>query len=108
MFGSVSAFYFTHVAGLQRTSRGWTSFKVQPNISAMPRLDGASAWLETVSGRVEASWARQEHGSDPEGDADQASENGGRPIEVNITVPPGVQCEAIIPFLGSQSSALAR
>jgi alpha-L-rhamnosidase len=82
MLGSVDAWYYKTVAGIEPIEAGWRRVRFAPR--AIGELDWASAWVDTVCGRVAISW---------EITRDPSTEQ----LSVAVEVPVGATGEVIVP-----------
>jgi alpha-L-rhamnosidase len=82
-FGAVAKFLYERIAGLQRLSPGWKTFRVKPSIGA--RIYHACASHETPAGIASCSWE-----SFPR-------TNGLEILELKVVVPQGTTAEVILP-----------
>lgn len=82
-FGSIAKFLHERLAGLQRIEPGWKKCRIAPCLGA--DFSGASASHETPMGLVSCSW------NITRSDDKQSH------LEVEVTVPPGINCEIVIP-----------
>ena len=78
MFGSIDAWFYKWLAGIQISEPGFRSFTIKPPI--IKGLDHASAYIYTVKGLVHVSWSRS-----------------GNELEVNFSVPVGSTAKLFIP-----------
>ena len=76
--GAVVSFLHRHVAGLQRTSPTWRTFRVEPRPGG--GLTWASAEHDSPHGRVASSWQLE-----------------GEVLSLSVTVPPGCRAEVVLP-----------
>ncbi|MDE7464147.1 MAG: alpha-L-rhamnosidase, partial [Clostridiales bacterium] len=78
VFGSVGAFLYRRVLGVEPTGAGYSKFRVKPVIGG--GLTYAKGSVVTPYGEIKASWEL----------------NDGK-FDLNITVPFGTQCNAVLP-----------
>lgn len=62
MFGPQSAWYYQHLAGIQRGGLGWSSLRIAPEPANFSLLSSLSASIDTPQGLVESSWQQTPEG----------------------------------------------
>lgn len=82
MLGSVDAWYYKAVAGIEPVEAGWKRIRFAPN--PVGDLTWASAWVDTVRGRAAVSW---EISRDPNTEQ----------MRVSVEVPAGATGEVVLP-----------
>jgi alpha-L-rhamnosidase len=87
MLGSIDAWFYRTIAGLSPILPGWKAFRVRPHL--LGDLSYAEAKLETISGRIAASWNK----------TDEA-------FLLEVTVPSGARAEVHVPLLGPGARVL--
>jgi alpha-L-rhamnosidase len=106
MFGSISAFFWKHLAGIAPAAAGWTKLRIEPKFGevcdhpAAPRPDSRSrvlssveGTLDTVAGQVSTSWELAE--------IDDSSVSA--TAILRVTVPDGAVggAEVVLPCVGN-------
>ena len=88
LFGSVQKFFFRDLAGIRRSSPGYATFSVAPQV--VGGLAHARAELSTVRGAISAGWRRD--------DSD---------FELDVAVPPNTRARVRIPKLGEPDPSIS-
>lgn len=77
-FGAVGDYLYRHVAGISPWSAGYAWVRIEPHVAQ--GLDSAAATYDSVAGTIRSSWRRVADG-----------------VEFDITVPPSVRAEIVLP-----------
>ena len=77
-FGSVGDFLYRRIAGIEATSGGYKTFKIEPIVGG--ELSYAKASVDTPYGEISSKW-RAENGK----------------LTLEIKVPVGTACDAVLP-----------
>jgi alpha-L-rhamnosidase len=85
MLGSVDAWYYKAVAGIEPVAAGWKKIRFAP--TPVGDLTWASAWVDTVRGRAAVSW---EISRDPNTEQ----------LRLSVEVPTGANAEVVLPAGG--------
>jgi alpha-L-rhamnosidase len=84
MLGSIDGWFYRVLAGLAPLRPGWQAFRVRPHV--LGDLTFVEASVDTVCGRVSASWRRT-----------------GPAFTLEVTVPPGATAEVHVPLLWTEA-----